>query len=147
MELVLFIGGQGAGKTTFYRQRFADTHVRISLDMLRTRHRERRLVDTCIAVHQSFVIDNTNPTVIDRKRYIDAARASKFQIIGYRFDTPFATMIERNGMRHGRYRVPEMAIKSTLKRLEEPDISEGFDALYRVTALENFEFSVSEAKP
>jgi hypothetical protein len=31
MEAVLFIGIQAAGKSTFYRQRFADTHIRLQL--------------------------------------------------------------------------------------------------------------------
>jgi len=37
MEAVIFVGLQAAGKSTFYRERFFDTHVRINLDMLRTR--------------------------------------------------------------------------------------------------------------
>ena len=41
MEAVLLIGIQGSGKTTFYRERFADTHAHISLDVLKTRGRER----------------------------------------------------------------------------------------------------------
>ena len=41
VEAVIFVGLQGSGKSTFYRERFFDTHVRLSLDMLKTRHRER----------------------------------------------------------------------------------------------------------
>lgn len=44
MQLVLFIGIQATGKSTFYRQRFYDSHIRLSLDMLRTRHRESLLL-------------------------------------------------------------------------------------------------------
>jgi predicted kinase len=33
---LLFIGIRGSGKTTFFRERFFETHVRISLDLLRT---------------------------------------------------------------------------------------------------------------
>jgi hypothetical protein len=40
MEAVVFSGVQGVGKSTFYRERFFATHVRINLDMLRTRNRE-----------------------------------------------------------------------------------------------------------
>jgi predicted kinase len=45
MEAVVFIGIQASGKTTFYQQRFFATHVRISLDLLRTRERETRAMD------------------------------------------------------------------------------------------------------
>ncbi len=38
MEAVVFCGIQGSGKTSFYRERLLATHVRISLDLLRTRH-------------------------------------------------------------------------------------------------------------
>jgi predicted kinase len=44
MEAVIFVGIQGTGKSTFYKERFFDTHVRINLDMLKTRHREKLLV-------------------------------------------------------------------------------------------------------
>ena len=37
MQVVILIGIQGSGKSTFCRKRFFDTHVRINLDMLRTR--------------------------------------------------------------------------------------------------------------
>ena len=40
METVILVGIPGSGKTTFYRERFFETHVRISLDMLRMRDRE-----------------------------------------------------------------------------------------------------------
>ena len=40
MEAVIFVGLQASGKSTFYRERFSRTHVRINLDMLKTRHRE-----------------------------------------------------------------------------------------------------------
>ena len=47
MEAVIFSGLQGAGKSSFYLARFFTTHVRINLDMLKTRRRERMLLDAC----------------------------------------------------------------------------------------------------
>jgi predicted kinase len=35
MEAVIFVGIQGSGKSTFYNERFVDTHIRINLDMLK----------------------------------------------------------------------------------------------------------------
>jgi hypothetical protein len=74
MEAVILIGIQGTGKTTFCRQRFFDTHVRLSLDMLKTRYREDLLISACIVAKQPFVVDNTNITQVNRERYIRPAR-------------------------------------------------------------------------
>ena len=66
MEAVILVGLQGAGQSSFYRERFFATHVRISLDLLKTRHRERRLLQACVETGQRFVVDNTNPTRAER---------------------------------------------------------------------------------
>jgi predicted kinase len=132
MEMLVFMGAQGAGKSTFYRERFFDTHVRVNLDMLRTRHRERILLQACFDMKQPFVVDNTNPTREQRSGYIALARAHRFSVIGYRFDAPLDELRSRNAQRSGKARVPEVAILSTLKKFEPPALDEGFDRLYRV---------------
>src|SRR5690348_16523083 len=99
MEAVIFVGVQGSGKSTFYRERFFDTHVRINLDMLRTRHREQLLLAACLAAKQPFVIDNTNPLPADRARYIGAAREAGFRVIVYFFETSLQDAIRRNKQR------------------------------------------------
>jgi hypothetical protein len=40
MELALFIGIQATGKSSFYKERFYRTHVRVNYDMVKTRDRE-----------------------------------------------------------------------------------------------------------
>ena len=77
------MGIQASGKSTFYHDRFSNTHLRINLDMLKTRHREKRLIETCLEISQRFVIDNTNPTVTDRERYIILLKNQGWKIIGY----------------------------------------------------------------
>jgi predicted kinase len=69
MEAIILMGLQGAGKSTFYQTYFFNTHIRINLDMLKTRHREKTLLQACLEAKQSFVIDNTNPKFEDRSRY------------------------------------------------------------------------------
>lgn len=132
MELVLLIGLQASGKSTFFKERFADTHVRINLDMLRTRHRERRLFETCLEIEQPMVIDNTNPTVETRRAYIRPARARGFRIVGYYFRSVLDECLRRNVMRAEHQRIPERGVLGTAGRLELPALDEGFDALWYV---------------
>lgn len=144
MELVILIGIQASGKSTFYRQRFEDTHMRINLDMLKTRHRERILVEACIAAKQPFAVDNTNVTVADRARYIPLAKAAKFRVIGYYFQSPLHGSFQRNRQRAGRKVIPEKGIAATHRRLEPPSFDEGFDELYSVTISPSDVFKVEE---
>ncbi|UXI67983.1 AAA family ATPase [Tahibacter amnicola] len=145
MELVLFIGLQATGKSSFYYHRFRDTHVRINLDMLRTRHREQALLETCLAVQQPVVIDNTNVSRPERARYIAAAAGAGFRIVGYFFASALADALRRNAARPAHQRVPDKGLGGTRARLERPSRAEGFDALYFVTLREDSgEFDVQE---
>ena len=132
MEAVIFIGLQATGKSSFYLARFFASHIRINLDMLKTRRREELLLRACLAMPQSFVVDNTNPTVEERARYIPAARAAGFQIVGYYFESSLADAIRRNSTRPPEAQVPAKAIGATRKKLQLPAPGEGFDALYTV---------------
>lgn len=143
MELIVFCGIQATGKTTFFKQTFFKTHVRISLDQLKTRNREQKFVETCISTQQSFVVDNTNPTKEDRAKYISLAKLNKFQVIGYYFQSKFSESLARNNQRTGKENIPEIGIKGTFNKLEIPSFEEGFDKLYYVEIINN-EFIVKE---
>jgi predicted kinase len=142
MDAILLIGIQATGKSTFYKQNFADTHLRINLDMLRTRHREAIILQACLDAKQSFVVDNTNPTQANREKYISLAKPLGFKIIGYYFQSKVREAIMRNRLREGKACIPEKGILATRGRLEIPNYSEGFDQLYAVTMLENHGFMV-----
>lgn len=132
-EAIIFTGLQGAGKSTFYRERFFATHLRLNLDMLRTRRRETLLLDACLAGRISFAADNTNPTAEERARYIAPARAAGFRISGYYFDIPLTLCLKRNAARPAAERVPRIGLYGTRERLRPPTPAEGFDTLYRVS--------------
>lgn len=133
VDAVLFIGAQGSGKSTFYRERFSDTHVRINLDMLKTWQREQIFLNACIEARQSFVIDNTNALESDRARYIPLARAARFRVIAYFFETTLADAMRRNSRRSGKQRIPAPALAATFRKLQPPRWEEGFDEIYTVT--------------
>ena len=144
MQAIIFIGIQGAGKSTFYREYFIDTHIRINLDMLKTRHREKLIFQACLSAKQKLVIDNTNPTVEDRKKYIIPAKTKGFQVIAYYFDSELADCKQRNSQRQGKKVIPVVGILSTYKKLVLPSYTEGFDAIYSVKTCPDYSFIVEE---
>jgi predicted kinase len=144
MEAVIFTGVQGSGKTTFYVERFLHTHVRISLDVLKTRPRERALLHTCLATRQPFVVDNTNPRAEVRAPYIAAARNAGFRVTGYFFETSLQDALRRNAQRTGGARIPAPGVIGTHKRLEAPQLAEGYDDLFTVAHGEGGAFVVTE---
>ena len=148
MEAVIFTGVQGAGKSTFFRDRFFDAYVRISLDLFKTRPRERLFLDTCLKSGQRFVVDNTNPRAEDRAPYIAAAKQARFRVIGYYFETTVRDALRRNALRAGGAVIPVPGVIGTYKRIERPLWTEGYDELYLVTHGENDAFVVAEeARP
>jgi predicted kinase len=145
MEAVIFTGIQGSGKTTFYRERFFDTHVRISLDVLRTRHREQLLLVACLEGKQPFVIDNTNPTAGDRARYVCAAKAAGFRVASYFFETSLRDAIRRNNQRSGKKKIAIPGVAGTFKKLQPPTPAEGFDKQFVVTIRPEGGFAVAQS--
>jgi len=144
MEAIIFIGIQGSGKSSFYKKHFFHTHIRINLDMLKTRHREQMFVQTCLETNQRFVVDNTNPTVEDRLHYIQPAKAKQFKIVGYYFPPDLEGCKGRNNRRHGKQMIPLVGLLATYKKLIPPTYQEGFDELYSVKIGTNYSFIVEQ---
>ncbi len=137
MEAIIFCGLQASGKSTFYKENFYNTHLRINLDMLRTRRREMLILEACLKGRQRFVIDNTNPTIEDRARYLELAEEHNFSPVGYYFDENLADCLSRNSSREGKACIPEKGLRATDRKLQIPELSEGFRELYQVRIKEN----------
>lgn len=146
MELIILCGIQASGKSSFFKAEFADTHVRLNLDMLRTRYRELLLLHALLKSKTKFVVDNTNPTRAARAPYIAPAKAAGYSVIGYEMVTPVEVAVARNAERGEGSRVPHVAIYGTLRDFERPGFAEGFDELYRVVAASG-RFRVRQVPP
>jgi predicted kinase len=135
-ELVVFTGLQASGKTTFYRERFAQTHVHISKDTWpnarRKEERQRRLIDEHLRAGRSVVVDNTNPTRDERGPLVAIARALGALISSYTFVVTFEEALYRNSLREGRSRIDDVGLRAVAKRLAVPTEDEGFDQRFEV---------------
>lgn len=125
-EAVIFVGLQGAGKTTYFAENFAQTHVHVSRDIQKTAAREAAVIEECLTSGRSFVIDDTNATRASRAAYIRKAKAAGFRVAGYFFEIPVRVAIGRNNYRKDKKPIPVPAILGTAKQLEKPTIEEGF---------------------
>ncbi len=137
MELVIFVGLQASGKSTYYREHFAATHVHVSKDLMKNARdrdaKQQLLIEKALADGKPVVVDNTNPSPAVREPLIAVARRCGVRVVGYYFDVPVKVALERNRKREGKERVPDVAIFVTAKKLVPPKFEEGFDEIHVVT--------------
>jgi predicted kinase len=129
-ELVIFVGLQGSGKSTFYRTHFADSHVLVSRDSFPNNRnparRQRQLIEEALGAGRSVIVDNTNPTLEDRAELISLARAFGATVVAYYFESRLADCLERNRQRPGKASVPVVALYATRKRVQHSILDQFF---------------------
>ncbi len=150
MEMIIFIGLQASGKSTFFRTHLAMTHKHISKDRMRNNRRpglrQAQLIEEALQAQRSVVIDNTNTTVEGRELLIHLGQMYDAEIIGYYFESQVSQSLERNRLRAGKERVPDVAIYVTAKKLVRPSHTEGFDKLFSVRIANDSTFEVYPLK-
>lgn len=146
MELIIYIGLQASGKTTFFRTSFATTHELVSKDLMGNKRNKSRkqtqLIEAALQAGRSVVVDNTNPTLEDRALLIELGKFYGAEIIGYYFQSQLNHCLERNQQRSGKALLPDVAIYATIKKLIRPSYAEGFDKLFHVQIAGNSDFEV-----
>lgn len=142
-RLSFFVGLQASGKTSFYRARFAATHLHVSKDNFpnhrRPSKRQEREIRAALNAGKSLVVDNTNPTVEDRQQIITLAQELGAEVIGYFFESDAKACFNRNAARPRA--VSNVGLFATAKKLVPPTSVEGFDELYFVS-LSDADFNV-----
>ncbi|HEY2829007.1 MAG TPA: ATP-binding protein [Thermoanaerobaculia bacterium] len=138
LELIIFVGLQGSGKTTWYHEHFAATHVHVSKDLMpNARNRETRQqqqIEEALSAGRSVVVDNTNPSIESRAPLVAAGHRLGARVVAVYFEAHVPTSLIRNRAREGKARVPDVAIFRTKKQLAPPSLDEGFDEVRIVPA-------------
>lgn len=135
LELVVLMGLQGAGKSSFFRHCFSDSHQIVSKDLMKNRKSksafQEKLIRQFLEANTSVVVDNTNMTLRDREVLISIASQYQAKTILYYFPLSVADSLIRN-KGENRKEVPPVAIFSAAKSHIAPDQSENFDEIYLV---------------
>lgn len=141
MQLILFVGIPGCGKSTLYKDRFFNSYLRLSLDLLNTRNKEQRFLNLALSLQQRVVIDNTNVLREERSKYITQAKEKRYEVIGYHFESILSDCLQRSEKRIGKDRIENVGVIAKFKQLQAPSFDEGFDKLYFVK-IEGDQFNV-----
>ena len=134
-ELIILVGMQASGKSTFCKNYLSD-YFRINQDTLKTKKK-------CFSICQmqmenekkKIVIDNTNGQVETRKIYIDLAQKYDYKVRIFLFKTSREICNHMNVFREvsgERKRVPDIAYNMYKSKYTQPSLQEGYDTILEI---------------
>lgn len=131
-EVVVLVGLQACGKTTFFAAELAATHALVSKDAMprsarRKEARQQREIAEHLAAGRDVCVDNTQPSAAERAGVIAVARAAGARVVGHWWRPDLPLSLERNARRADP--VPVVGLYAASARWEEPRLEEGFDEL------------------
>ncbi|KAF2467058.1 PNK3P-domain-containing protein [Lindgomyces ingoldianus] len=151
VEIVLFCGSPGAGKSSFYWRHLEPLgYGRVNQDILKTRDKCLKTTAALVEEGTSVVVDNTNADIETRSHWTALAERLKVPIRCMLFTAP-AKLCEHNDTVRAlnldpeinpekRSILPKLAFTGFWSRYREPTLKEGFDDITKV----DFEFEGSE---
>ncbi|KAF2635134.1 PNK3P-domain-containing protein [Massarina eburnea CBS 473.64] len=151
LDIVLFVGSPGSGKSSFYRRHLQPLgYGRVNQDILKSREKCLKAATALLEEKTSVVVDNTNA---------DAATRADWTALGMKMDVPVrcilftapAKLCEHNDIvralntgeetnPESRVLLPKMAFSGFAKRYGEPQLAEGFQDIVKI----GFEFEGTE---
>ncbi|PYH29708.1 putative DNA 3'-phosphatase Tpp1 [Aspergillus neoniger CBS 115656] len=138
LELVIFCGSPGAGKSSFYWEYLEPLkYERVNQDLLKTCI---KVAKEHLAAGRSVVVDNTNADPETRSHWVEVAKEFNVPIRCVYFTASPALCRHNNAVRaanqtlnpESRTLLPGIAFGDFLRRFKEPSMEEGFQDIIRV---------------
>jgi hypothetical protein len=131
LELVVMVGVDRRGATSYVAQRYGDTHAivrNVAWPTARGRRaRQVRAARRLLAGRRSVVVADVNPTKADRARLVALAHEYRARAVAVSLPAPVDPAPARESGQESRRRVGNIGLGGTCKALELPSIREGFD--------------------
>jgi bifunctional polynucleotide phosphatase/kinase len=134
--MIINVGLPGCGKS-YVTEKYLNDFVDINQDVLKTSSKCIDMTKNTINAKKNLVIDNTNMTDNERKKYIDLAKNSNYKIMCFQFTTNAELCKHnncyRNFISNGSIKVvPDIVYNMMKKKYVEPNITEGFDLIQKI---------------
>ncbi|XP_031760697.1 bifunctional polynucleotide phosphatase/kinase isoform X2 [Xenopus tropicalis] len=138
-EVVVAVGFPGAGKSTFFKEHMIPKGYECAnRDTLGTWQKCVAACEAALKRGKSIVIDNTNPDLESRSRYIDCAKKAGVPARCFLFTATIEEAKHNNRFREmtytgkGHVSVNDMVINSYRTKFVEPSASEGFSEILKI---------------
>ena len=138
-EVVVFVGFPASGKTTFYHEVMKPHgYVHVNRDTLGSWQRCVNVCEQELKKQRKVVIDNTNPDVEFRMRYVTSAQSCGVHVRCFQFMTTLDQAKHNNRFRElttntGKKKVTEIAYNTFKSRFVQPTTAEGFTEILKIT--------------
>jgi len=143
-EMIIMVGIQASGKTTFVKRHLLPNgYVHINRDTLNTQGKCLEMTRTSLSEGKRVVIDNTNPDVGSRKKYIDLARPHGIPVRCFVSSTIKDLALHLNFYRErvtngSVEKIPEVAYRSFMMKYMPPSLNEGFSQIRTINFIPEF---------
>ncbi|XP_053546774.1 bifunctional polynucleotide phosphatase/kinase [Bombina bombina] len=138
-EVVVSVGFPGAGKSTFLKEHVVPKgYVYANRDTLGNWQKCVAVCEDALKNEKNVVIDNTNPDVESRRRYIDCAKKAGVPVRCFFFTASIDVAKHNNRFREMTYtgkahvHVNDMVINSYKSKFVEPTVKEGFSEILKI---------------
>lgn len=147
--VAVLVGLQASGKTTFCRTVLGPAYEHVSKDHFpnskKKQQRQMRLIIEVLESGRNVAVDNTNPSPAEWAPLVEVARRHGARVVAYWFPPDFGGSVRRNSIRGAKTRVPDVGLKATAARLQQPSPADGFDEVLTVRFDGRGGFEVSPA--
>ncbi|XP_044137547.1 bifunctional polynucleotide phosphatase/kinase [Bufo gargarizans] len=142
-EVVVTVGFPAAGKSTFVKEHLVSKgYASANRDTLGTWQKCVSACEEAVKNGKSIVVDNTNPDVESRSRYISCAQKAGIPVRCFFFTAPLETAKHNNRFREmtckGHVSVNDMVLNSYKSKFVAPSLSEGFSEILKINFVPKF---------
>ncbi|XP_068097427.1 bifunctional polynucleotide phosphatase/kinase [Hyperolius riggenbachi] len=145
-EVVVTVGFPGAGKSTFIKEHLVPKgYAYANRDTLGSWQKCVAACEEAVKNGKSIVIDNTNPDVESRGRYISCAQKAGVTVRCFLFTATIELAKHNNRFREMTYKgkghvsVNDMIINSYKSKFVAPSVNEGFSEVLNILFVPKFE--------